>query len=586
MSTSAGGIASLRRLLGGHLAPYRSLLLVVVVFQAVQTFATLALPTLNADIIDHGVLRGDQGYIWRTGAVMLGFALVQIVFAVVAVRFGARVAMGFGRDVRRDLFHQVTGFSAREVGRFGAPSLITRITNDVQQVQMLVVLAATMMIAAPLTMVIGLFMALREDLGLSVVLLVAIPAAVLILGLVIVRMVPAFQLMQQRIDRVNAVLREQISGLRVVRAFVREDAEMRRFARVNGELTEVALRAGRLMSTMFPTVTLIINLSSLGVLWVGADRIARGELEVGSLVAYLTYLIQILMAVVMVTFMVSMIPRAGVAAERIVEVLDTESSVRPPTHPVTAVRERATLEFRGVGFRYPGAAHPVLEDISFRVGPGQTTAIIGSTGAGKTTLVNLVPRLFDPTAGAVLVDGVDVRELDPELLWGRVGYVPQKAYLFSGTVASNLRFGRPDATDGDLWEALEIAQAAGFVQALPDGLESRIVQGGTNLSGGQRQRLAIARALVVRPEIYVFDDSFSALDLATEARLRAALAPRTADAAVLVVAQRVSTIRDADQIVVLEDGEMVGRGTHDELVLACPTYAEIVASQLGEGAAA
>jgi ATP-binding cassette subfamily B protein len=415
---------------------------------------------------------------------------------------------------------------------------------------------------------------------------VAVPAAVVILGLVIVRMVPAFQLMQVRIDRINAVLREQISGMRVVRAFVREPEEAQRFAAANAEVTEVALRSGRLMSSMFPTVNLIINVSSLGVLWVGADRVAQGDLQIGSLVAYLTYLIQILMAVVMVTFMVSMIPRAGVAAERIVEVLDTESSVRPPADPVTAVRGRATLEFRRVGFQYPGAEAPVLRDVSFRVGPGETTAIIGSTGAGKTTLVNLVSRLFDATTGAVLVDGVDVRSLAPELLWGKVGYVPQRAYLFSGTVASNLRFGRPDATDGDLWEALEIAQAAGFVQAMPDGLASPIAQGGSNVSGGQRQRLAIARALVVRPEIYVFDDSFSALDLATDARLRAALAPRTADAATLIVAQRVSTIRDADQIIVLEDGDVVGRGTHDELTATCSTYAEIVDSQLTEGAAA
>lgn len=583
---TAGGTLSLRRLLGGHLAPYRSTLLVVIGLQAVQTFATLVLPTLNADIIDHGVLAGDHGYIWRIGGIMLLFSLVQIMFAAGAVRFGARIAMGFGRDIRRDLFHQVTGFSAREVGHFGAPSLITRITNDVQQVQMLVVLAATMMIAAPLTMVIGLFLALREDVGLSVVLLFAIPAAVVILGFVVVRMVPAFQLMQARIDGVNAVLREQITGLRVIRAFVREPEEARRFATVNGELTDVALRAGRLMSTMFPTVNLIINVSSLGVLWVGADRVNSGQLAVGSLVAYLTYLIQILMAVVMLTFMVSMIPRAGVAAERIMGVLDTESSVSPPTRPVTTVDRRATLEFRDVGFQYPGAEHAVLSNISFRVGPGETAAIIGSTGAGKTTLVNLVSRLFDATAGAVLVDGVDVRELAPDLLWGRVGYVPQKAYLFSGTVASNLRFGRPDATDAELWDALEVAQAAGFVQSMPDGLESAIVQGGSNVSGGQRQRLAIARALVVRPEIYVFDDSFSALDLATDARLRAALAPSVADAAVLIVAQRVSTIRDADQIIVLEDGEIVGRGTHDELVRTCRTYGEIVASQLGEGAAA
>jgi ATP-binding cassette subfamily B multidrug efflux pump len=581
-----GGTVGLRRLVRTHLAPYRRTLLVVVVLQAVQTFATLALPSLSANIIDEGVLEGDRAYIWRTGAVMLCFALVQITFASTAVWHGARVAMGFGRDVRRDLFHQVTAFSAREVGAIGAPSLITRITNDVQQVQMLIVMAATMMISAPLTMAIGFVLAVREDVGLSVVLLVAIPSAVLILGFVISRMVPAVKLMQARIDRVNAVLREQISGMRVVRAFVREPEETARFAGANAELTDVSLRAGRLMSTMFPTVGLIVNVSSLAVLWVGADLVERGDLAIGSLVAYLTYLIQILMAVVMVTFMVSMIPRAAVAAERIAEVLETTPSVRAAVAPVTAVDERGTLEFRHVGFQYPGAEHPVLADVSFRVGPGETTAIIGSTGAGKTTLVNLVSRLFDATTGTVLVDGVDVRELDPDLLWSLVGYVPQKAFLFSGTVASNLRFGKPDATDGELWAALEIAQAAAFVQALPSGLDSPINQGGTNVSGGQRQRLSIARALVVRPEVYVFDDAFSALDLATDARLRAALAPHTGDAAVLIVAQRVSTIRDADQIIVLEDGEVVGRGTHDELVRSCPTYTEIVASQLGEGASA
>jgi ATP-binding cassette subfamily B multidrug efflux pump len=581
-----GGTVGLRRLVRTHLAPYRRTLLVVVVLQAVQTFATLALPSLSANIIDEGVLEGDRAYIWRTGAVMLCFALVQITFASTAVWHGARVAMGFGRDVRRDLFHQVTAFSAREVGAIGAPSLITRITNDVQQVQMLIVMAATMMISAPLTMAIGFVLAVREDVGLSVVLLVAIPSAVLILGFVISRMVPAVKLMQARIDRVNAVLREQISGMRVVRAFVREPEETARFAGANAELTDVSLRAGRLMSTMFPTVGLIVNVSSLAVLWVGADLVERGDLAIGSLVAYLTYLIQILMAVVMVTFMVSMIPRAAVAAERIAEVLETTPSVRAAVAPVTAVDERGTLEFRHVGFQYPGAEQPVLADVSFRVGPGETTAIIGSTGAGKTTLVNLVSRLFDATTGTVLVDGVDVRELDPDLLWSLVGYVPQKAFLFSGTVASNLRFGKPDATDGELWAALEIAQAAAFVQALPSGLDSPINQGGTNVSGGQRQRLSIARALVVRPEVYVFDDAFSALDLATDARLRAALAPHTGDAAVLIVAQRVSTIRDADQIIVLEDGEVVGRGTHDELVRSCPTYTEIVASQLGEGASA
>ncbi|TVR26327.1 MAG: ABC transporter ATP-binding protein [Ilumatobacter sp.] len=577
---------SLRTLIRTHLGPFRSMLLVVVALQAVQTFATLMLPGLNASLIDDGVLVGDTGHIWRTGGVMLAFTMVQIVFAAAAVWFGARAAMGFGRDLRRDLFHQVTSYSAREVSSFGAPSLITRITNDVQQVQMLIVLATTMMIAAPLTMSIGLVLAIREDIGLSVVLAVAIPAAVVILGIVISQMVPAFRLMQERIDRVNAVLREQITGIRVVRAFVREPHETRRFAAANADLTSVSLRAGRLMSIMFPTVGLIMNMSSLAVLYVGADRIASGQMQVGSLVAYLTYLVQILMAVVMLTFMVSMIPRAGVAADRIVEVLRTDSTVTVPADPITEVLHRGTVEFRDVSFSYPGAEHPVLRDVSFTVGAGRTLGVIGSTGAGKTTLVNLVLRLIDPTDGTVLVDGVDVRRLDPQLLWGRVGYVPQKSYLFSGTVASNLRFGRPDATDGDLWEALEIAQAAGFVQSMPDGLEGEIHQGGTNVSGGQRQRLAIARALTVRPEIYVFDDSFSALDLATDARLRAALAPRTRNAATLIVAQRIATIRDADEILVLEDGEVVGRGTHDELVVACPTYAEIVASQYGEGAVA
>ncbi len=577
---------SLRRLLQSHLGPYMSTLALVVVLQAVQTAATLTLPSLNSDLIDNGVLTGDNAYIWRMGAVMLGFAIVQIVFASAATWFGARVAMGFGRDVRRDLFHQVTDYSSREVGHFGAPSLITRITNDVQQVQTFVVMGTTLMIAAPLTMVIGLVLATREDAGLSVVLVVAIPATVLILGVVIVRMVPAFRLMQVRIDRLNAVLREQIAGIRVVRAFVREPQESARFATANGELTEVSLRAGRLMSFMFPTVGLIVNMASLAVLWVGADRIAAGEMQIGSLVAYLSYLVQILMAVVMLTVTASMVPRASVAADRIVEVLDTESSVRPPVEPVTTVPEHGTVELRDAGFRYPGAAHPVLSHVSFRVEAGQTLAIIGSTGAGKTTIASLVVRLFDATDGAVLVDGVDVRDLDPSLLWGRVGYVPQRAYLFSGTVASNLRFGRPDATDGELWEALEIAQAADFVQTMPHGLHSEISQGGSNVSGGQRQRLAIARALVLRPEVYVFDDCFSALDVATEARLRAALAPRTTDAAAIVVAQRVSTIQTADQILVLEDGEVIGRGAHDELMATCPTYAEIVASQLGEGAAA
>ena len=576
----------LRQLLARNLLPYRRELVFVLVLQAIQTTATLTLPALNARLINDGVLVGDNATIWRIGVVMVGFSLVQIVFAIAAVWFGARAAMGFGRDIRRDLFHQVTDYSAREVGRFGAPSLITRITNDVQQVQQLVVMAATMMIAAPITMVVGIIMAMREDLGLSVILIVAVPAAVIVLGALIVQMVPAFQQMQERIDKVNGVLREQITGLRVVRAFVREPEESARFATANDELTAVSLTAGRVMAAMFPTVGLIVNISSLGVLWLGAGRVESGELQVGSLVAYLSYLLQILIAVIMATFMVSMLPRASVAADRIIEVLDRPSTVTTSDDPIMETPERGTVEFRDVGFRYAGAEHPVLCNISFRVEPGETTAMIGSTGAGKTSLVNLVARLFDATEGTVLVNGVDVKRLHPDLLWGRVGYVPQRAYLFSGTVASNLRFGRPDATDAELWEALEIAQAAGFVQSMSNGLESPIAQGGTNVSGGQRQRLSIARALVARPDIYVFDDSFSALDLATDARLRAALEPHTRQAAVIVVAQRVSTIVDADQILVLEDGELVGVGRHDELIGTCPTYAEIVASQAGAGAAA
>ncbi|MGK2929196.1 MAG: ABC transporter ATP-binding protein [Acidimicrobiales bacterium] len=574
---------SLRRLLRSHLGPYAALLGLVFFLQAIQTFATLTLPTLNAEIIDSGVLAGDNGVILRTGAVMVAFTVVQIVFAVGATWYGARAAMRFGRDVRRDLFNRVLDYSAEEVGHFGAPSLINRITNDVQQVQIMVVTACTMMVAAPLTMVIGVIMALREDVGLSVVLLVSIPFAVVVLGNVIRRMVPAFQAMQERIDVVNRILREQITGIRVVRAFVREPEEAARFTQANDDLTDAGLRTGRLMAAMFPVVIFVINASSVGVIWIGADRIGAGDLQLGSLVAYLTYLVQILMAVVMATFMASMIPRAAVAADRIQEVFDTESSVRAAPDPVMATVVDGTLEFRGVEFGYPGADAPVLHDISFSVGPGQRTAIIGSTGAGKSTLVDLVPRLFDATRGTVLVGGVDVRALDPDLLWSKIGYVPQKPYLFSGTVASNLRYGRPEATDDELWEALEIAQAATFVRAMPAGIDSEITQGGANVSGGQRQRLSIARALVVRPEIYVFDDSFSALDLATDAMLRAALEPHTADAATLVVAQRVSTIIGADAIIVLEDGSIVGRGTHEELLRTCETYVEIVDSQLGAG---
>ncbi|TDC41751.1 ABC transporter ATP-binding protein [Micromonospora sp. KC213] len=569
----------LTRLLRDFLRPYHRPLLAVVLFQFVGTMASLYLPSLNADIIDLGVARGDTDYILRTGGWMLLVSLVQIVCSVAAVYFGARTAMAFGRDVRAEVFGQVNRFSAREVARFGAPSLITRNTNDVQQVQMLVLMSCTMLVAAPIMSVGGVVMALREDVGLSWLLLVSVPVLAIALGLVIRRMVPGFRLMQTRIDTVNRVLREQITGIRVVRAFVREPYETDRFAVANTDLTATALRVGRLQALIFPIVMLILNVSSVAVLWFGAARVDAGQIQVGALTAFLQYLMQILMAVMMATFMLMMVPRAAVCAERIVEVLDTDSSVVPPARPVTRVERRGELELRDVSFQYPGASAPVLRGISFRAAPGRTTAIIGATGAGKTTLLSLVPRLVDPTAGAVLVDGVDVRELAPDELWRRIGLVPQRPYLFTGTVASNLRYGNPDATDQELWAALEIAQARDFVAQMPGGLAAPIAQGGTNVSGGQRQRLAIARALVRRPEIYLFDDSFSALDLGTDARLRAALRPVTADAAVVIVAQRVSTIVDADQIIVLEDGGVVGMGRHEELLDTCPTYAEIVASQ-------
>jgi ATP-binding cassette subfamily B protein len=490
--------------------------------------------------------------------------------------------MSFGRDIRSAMFHQVTAFSAREVGTFGAPSLITRITNDVQQVQLLVVMTCTLAIAAPITIIVGIIAAVRQDLGLSMILAVSVPIAAAVLGFIVSRMVPAFRLMQERIDQINRVLREQISGIRVVRAFVREPEERDRFGTANEELTDTSLQAGRLMASMFPTVNLVINASSVAVLWIGASRIQAGQMQIGSLIAYLSYLIQILMSVVMATFVISMIPRASVSAGRIQEVVSTEPTVRSPSDPVTPGRSELDVEFRHVGFHYPGAEHPVLTDISFTTLPGQTTAIIGSTGAGKTTLLQLVPRLFDATAGSVRIGGVDVRDLETALLWSVVGLVPQRPYLFSGTVATNIAYGKPDANEDEMWEALEVAQAAEFVRLMPGGLDARIDQGGTNVSGGQRQRLAIARALVRKPAIYLFDDSFSALDLTTDAHLRAAMKPHTRGSVVLIVAQRVSTIVSADRIVVLEDGEIVGMGTDAELRASNETYAEIVQSQLGE----
>ncbi len=568
------------RILRRYLKPYKREIAIVIVLQLVGTMAALLLPSLNADIINNGVLLGDTAYILRIGAWMLAVSLIQVAVTITAVYFGARTAMAFGRDVRSAFFRRVIAFSSREMARFGAPSLLTRNTNDVQQIQMLVLSTFTMLITAPMMMVGGVFMALREDVGLSWLIVALVPILAAIIWFILSHMVPGFRLMQGRLDKVNQVLREQITGIRVVRAFVREPFETDRFAEANTDLTDVSINVGRWMAAIFPSVMLVMNLSSVAVLWFGAARVDSGAMQIGSLTAFLTYIIQILMSVMMATFMFMLLPRATVSADRIGEVLDTEPSVVPPSDGLTELPKHSTVEFEGAGFRYPGADHPVLSGLTFTAQPGQTTAIIGSTGTGKTTLINLIPRLFDATDGRVLVDGVDVREIDPDTLWNKIGLVPQRVYLFSGTVASNLRYGKPDATEAEMWEALEIAQAREFVEAMPDGLESAISQGGTNVSGGQRQRIAIARALIRRPELYLFDDSFSALDVATDARLRHALGDVTADATVIIVAQRVATIMDADQIVVVENGGIVGLGTHDELLRTCVPYAEIVDSQL------
>ncbi|WP_345459791.1 ABC transporter ATP-binding protein [Actinoallomurus oryzae] len=574
------------RLLRAYLRPYRKPLALVVAFQLVQTLATLYLPSLNADIIDDGVVKGDTGYIMRTGGIMLAVALVQIVCSSSAVYFGARTAMALGRDVRAGIFNRVQEFSAREVARFGTPSLITRTTNDVQQVQMLALMTFTIMVSAPIMGIGGIVLALYQDVELSSLLLVSVPVLGVVIALIITRMRRLFRLMQERIDTINRVLREQISGVRVIRAFVRDRPEQERFATSNAELLEVSLGTGRLMAFMFPTVMLVVNVSSVAVLWFGGHLINDGSMEIGALTAFLSYLMQIMMSVMMATFMFMMVPRAEVCAERIQEVLETEPSVVAPDEPVRTLAVHGHLELRDAGFRYPGAEEPVLSGIDLVARPGEITAIIGSTGSGKTTLLNLIPRLMDVTAGKVLVDGVDVRLLDPDVLSEAVAIVPQKPYLFSGTVASNLRYGKPDATDEDLWRALEIAQGRDFVERMDGGLDAKIDQGGTNVSGGQRQRLAIARALVRRPEIYLFDDSFSALDYATDAALRAALATETAEATVVIVAQRVSTIRHADRIIVLDEGRVVGTGTHHELMDTNETYREIVLSQLTEQEAA
>ncbi|MFS8496076.1 MAG: ABC transporter ATP-binding protein [Actinomycetes bacterium] len=571
----------LTRLLRTHLKPYGWFITAIVALQFVSTLAALYLPSLNADIIDNGVARGDTDYILRVGGWMLLVSLVQAATSVGALYFGSRTAMAVGRDLRADIYDQVARFSSQEVNRFGAPSLLTRTTNDVQQIQQLLAMGFAMLVMAPMMAIGGILMALREDPGLAWLLAVAIPVQAVVVLVIVSRMIPGFRRMQERVDRINQVLREQITGIRVIRAFVRESYETERFGKANDELTRVAVYTGRWMSAMFPTVMLVFNLAIVAVLWFGGHRIADGAMQVGSLTAFIAYLAQILMSLMMATLVLSQVPRASVSAKRIIEVLETPSTVTPPARPVRPAEVRGEVRFEDVTFAYPGAEEPVLAHLELIARPGETTAIIGSTGSGKSTLVNLIPRLYDVTGGTVLIDGVDVRDMDPEGLWRRIGIVPQRPYLFSGTIASNLRFGKPDATEEEMWAALEVAQAADFVRAMPDGLDSPIAQGGTNVSGGQRQRLAIARAIIKKPEIYIFDDSFSALDVATDARLRRALAAETVDATVIVVAQRVSTIMDAGQIIVLEDGVVVGRGTHDELLATCETYQEIVWSQLG-----
>jgi ATP-binding cassette, subfamily B, multidrug efflux pump len=570
----------LARLLIKYVRPYRQLIVLVVILQAIQTAANLYLPKLNADIIDSGIAKGDSHYIWTTGLFMLLLSALQAAATIAAVYFGANMAAGFGRDLRAAIFNRVMSFSAREIGSFGAPTLITRNTNDVQQVQMVTVMTANMLVSMPITLVGGVIMALHEDARLAWLLVICVPAMVGALGLIIVRLVPNFRKMQVRIDNINRVLREQLTGMRVVRAFVRERHETGRFAKANRDVTEVAMKVGRLQAFMFPIINFVFNTSSVLVLWFGAHQVSSGRLQVGGLIAFIAYLAQILLSVMMATFVASMIPRASVCAERITETLSTASSVILPSSPVTSLEGAINLQLNDVEFHYPGAEKRVLEHISLSVNAGEMIAIIGSTGVGKTTLINLIPRLMDATSGSVTINGVDVREISPELLAQTVGLVPQQPYLFSGTIASNLRYGNPHASDEDLWRALRIAQAEDFVKAMPEGLDAPISQGGTTVSGGQRQRLAIARALVHQPAIYLFDDSFSALDVATDAKLRAALATHVTDAITLVVAQRVSSIKHAHQIIVMEDGCIVGKGTHEELLVTCTTYKEIVDSQL------
>ena len=571
----------LGKLLVRYLRPYRWWLLGVLVFQFASAMASLYLPRLNADIIDKGVAAGDTAYIWSRGVFMLAIALGQIVASIIATYFAARAAMSAGRDMRRDVYEKVSGFSEREVSTFGAGTLITRNTNDVQQVQMLAMMGATMLVTAPLLAIGGIIMALQQDVGLSWLIAVAVPLLLVIAGFIVSRMVPLFRQYQDRLDGVNRIMREQLTGVRVVRAFVRERIEEARFRVANTGILVVGRKVGSLFVIMFPLAMLVLNVTVVGVIWFGGIQVDAGHVQIGTLFAFMQYVGQILMGVLMATFMTIMIPRAAVSADRIGEVLDSSDALERPANPVATFPERGVVQFDDVSFSYPGAESPVLQGISFRADAGETVAIVGSTGSGKTTLVSLIPRLFDVTGGTVRVGGVDVREADLDLMWQGIGYVPQKAFLFTGTVASNLRFGREDATDDELWHALDIAQGRDFVSEMEGGLGARIAQGGTNVSGGQRQRLSIARAIAHRPEILVFDDSFSALDVATDARLRQALWRELPEVTKIVVAQRISTVVDADRIIVLDDGRMVGAGTHAELLESNETYREIVQSQLG-----
>ncbi|OBG06571.1 ABC transporter ATP-binding protein [Mycolicibacter sinensis] len=569
-------------LLRCYIRPYRWPVAAVMTLQLISTLASLYLPTVNASIIDDGVIRGDTAVITRLGGVMLGVTVLQVLCAVAAVYYGARTGTGFGRDLRRAVFSRVIGFSERETTRFGTPTLLTRTTNDVRQIQLVVQLGATVLVAAPIMSIGGLLMALHQDVGLSWLLAVAVPVLAGANYAIVVRMLPLFRRMQMLIDNINRVLRDQLTGIRVIRAFAREPVERDRFARANLALSETSMTVGNLQALMLPATTLTINASSVALIWFGGLRIDAGQMQVGSLIAFLSYFMQILMAVLMATMVVAILPRASVCAERITEVLSTEPTLSTPVQPVTPAAITGEVRLAGVGFAYPGADRAVLHEVSLTARPGTTTAVVGSTGSGKSTLVSLICRLRDVTDGAVLVDGVDVRDRDPEELWSGIGLVPQRGYLFSGTVADNLRYGAPagaQVSDEQMWEALRVAAADDFVAAHPQGLAMPVAQGGINLSGGQRQRLAIARAVIRRPSIYLFDDAFSALDTHTDAAVRAALREVAGQATVIIVAQRISTVVQADQVIVIDDGRVVGTGTHQQLLAECPTYAEFAESQ-------